>query len=919
MNGNDRDHWQRLRELFDAVCELPPDSWRTGLERLTSDPQLLRETLELLQAQTRTLERARAPVDGLLARMAEPELQPGDTLGTWRLVERLASGGMGVVFAAERADALYTQKVAVKLLRGLPNPRTAERLAEERRILAGLQHPNIARLYDGGTTAAGMPYLVMEFVDGQPLDAYCRARAPDLRQRLSLFVGVCRAVQAAHARLVVHCDLKPGNILVRADGEPVLLDFGIARLLDAGDESARSGFCTPAYAAPETLAAQPAGVASDVFSLGVILLELLTGRRSERGVDDRDLPVPAPSAWAPADCAWRGRLRGDPDAIVAKACALQPEARYASVEALANDVQRYLDHRVVAARRGSRLYRLGRALRRHWRGAGVAALVLALSGGFVWRLGEERAQAQQEARVAEQVGQFMLQAFAAADPRQRGKGEDQASARDVLDAGAARIETELADSPAMRARVQHVIGQAYMNIGQGQRGEALLRVAAESLLSPDVDRPLEAVDALNELAVLLANGKRGEEAEQVARRSLAVLRGEGGDRLLEARAWNSLGLALMSQERFEDALDAFEHSLGLRRALPGFERHRAQVNHNIGLLYQKWGRLEKAEGVLRESLATKIELAGAQSYEVWVTRHVLGMTVASQGRLRDAEALQAQNLALALKLFGDDSDATATVYNELASLNQDLGDYPAAAAYYGRALAIEGSVLGEDSVDYAITLNNFASLAESRGDLAGAQRMYRRSFEVRQARLGGENGATLRAGANLGRALMRGGRVAEAEPLLAHALQVWSSRLEPDARDMLITRMGWAEWEMRSGRHADARATLDALRPLLAGKPPQLLFRHQSLLAELLQREGHAAEAADAWRQALGMAEAQYGAGTISTARNRIPFAEALLDAGQSAQAREQVRLATPPVREQLLPGSELPARLDRLEARLGG
>ena len=153
----------------------------------------------------------------------EDQLQPGDTLGPWRLTGRLASGGMGVVFAAERADELYEQKVAVKLLHGLPDPRTAERLAEERRILAGLQHPNIARLYDGGTTAAGLPYLVMEFVDGQPLDAHCGVRRLDLRQRLALFVRVCRAVQAAHAHLVVHCDLKPGNVLVRDDGEPVLL------------------------------------------------------------------------------------------------------------------------------------------------------------------------------------------------------------------------------------------------------------------------------------------------------------------------------------------------------------------------------------------------------------------------------------------------------------------------------------------------------------------------------------------------------------------------------------------------------------------------------------------------------------------------------------------------------------------------
>jgi len=919
---SDNDHWQQLRDLFDAVCELPPDAWQAELERLTGDPELRRETLELLRSQTRSLERARAPVDGLLARLAAPELRPGDTLGPWRLVERLASGGMGVVFVAERADEMYAQKVAVKLLRGLSDPRTAGRLAEERRILAGLQHPNIARLYDGGTTAGGMPYLVMEFVDGLPLDEHCRKLGLDLRQRLGLFVRVCRAVQAAHAHLVVHCDLKPGNVLVREDGEPVLLDFGIARLLDDADQGERITFCTPAYAAPEMLAGEPVSTRSDVFSLGVMLVELVACRRVERGADDRARPVVAPSQWAGNDCPWRRRLAGDLDAIAGKACALDTDGRYASIEALANDVQRYLDHRAVAARQGSRLYRLGRGLRRHWREAGAAALVLALSGGFVWRLGQERAQAQQEARVADQVGQFLLASFEAADPRKLGKGNTEASAREVLDAGAARIERELADSPAIRARVQHVIGQAYKNIGQTRRGEELLREASASLLAADVDQPLEAVDALNELAVLLANGRRGVEAEQVARQSLDVLDRRGGDggtevRSLRARALNSLGLALMEQERFPQSLEAFQRSLELRATLPDAQRHRALVNHNIGLLYRKWGDLARSERILRESLATKIELDGEHSFETWSTRHVLAMTVAEQGRLREAEALQKQNLALALSLFGDDSDNTSTVYNELASINQDLGDYTLAAAYYTRALEIEARVLGEDSVDYMVTLNNFASLEESRGDAGRALQMYRRSYAFRKDTLGPDSASTLRAEANLGRALMRDGHIAEAEPLLAHALQVWSARLAPDARDMLITRMGWAEWEIRSGRHAAARATLDALRPLVAGKPPMLAFRRQVLVADLLQREGRSGEAAEAWAEAVSMAEAQYGADTISTARHRVPLAESLLEAGRADQAREQFEQAAPVLRAQLVPGSELPRRLDRLEAGL--
>lgn len=915
------ERWHQLRALFDAVCDLPPDTWRGELERLTADPQLVRDTLDLLEAQTAVLQRARTPLDGMLARMAAPELEPGDLLGPWRLTERVASGGMGVVYAAQRDDGLYERKVAVKLLRGLSDPQTTQRLAAERRILASLQHPNIARLYDGGTTAAGLPYLVMEFVDGQPLDTWCRARQLDLRQRLALFVKVCRAVQAAHAHLVVHCDLKPGNILVRAeDGEPMLLDFGISRLLDDGSDGEHGLFCTPAYAAPETLAGGTVGVAGDVFSLGVILVELLADRRVERGLADSARPVVAPSEWVSAGCAWRRRLRGDLDAIARRACSPLPTGRYGSVEALADDAQRYLDHRAVAARQGARLYRIGRVLRRHWQAASAAGLVLMLCGGFVWRLGEERSQARHEAQVAEQVGQFLLAAFDAADPRKRGKGEVEATAREVLDAGAARIATELADSPGMRARVQHVIGQAYMNIGQRQRAEDLLRVAADSLLSPEVDRPLEAVDALNELSTLLANGSHGEEAEQVARRALSVVeRQPPGEQamVMRARAFNSLGLALMEQERFQPALEAFEESLRLREGTSDWGRRQAVVLNNIGLLYRRWDRLEQSQEVLERALALKVELHGLASHEVWTTRHVLSLTVSGQGRLRDAEALQKQNLALALDLFGEDSDNTATVYNELAGINQDLGDYHAASAYYARALEIQARALGEDSVDYAVTLNNSAGLEEWRGDAERAISMYRRSFGIRTARLGPDAGPSLRAGANLGRALMRAGRLEEARPLLAHAAEVWSTRLEPDASDMLITRMGQAEWEMRSARFSQAQAALDALQPLLEGKPPQLRMRHQALLAELLQRQGRSPEAADAWQRTVSMAEAQFGVDTISTARHRMPLAEALFDAGRPDQAREQLQLAAPPLREQLVPGAELLTRMQQLEARL--
>ncbi|MDR2214670.1 MAG: serine/threonine-protein kinase [Nevskiaceae bacterium] len=918
------ERWQQLRALYDAVCDLPPHTWRGELERLTADPDLMRETLELLGAQTVLLERARRPLDALMARIAAPELQPGDTLGPWRLAQRLRSGGMGVVFIAERADKLYQQKVAVKLLHGLADARTAEHLAEERRILASLQHPNIARLYDGGATASGLPYLVMEFIDGQPLDVYCREHGLNLRQRLLLFVRVCRAVQAAHARLVVHCDLKPGNVLVREDGEPVLLDFGIARLLDGAGQGERIAYCTAAYAAPETLAGQMVGVGSDVFSLGVMLVELLTDCPSQRSADDGAQPVIAPSGLAGEDCPWRRSLRGDLDAIAARACALQPDARYVSVEALANDVQRYLDHRPVLARQGGRLYRAHRGLRRNWRAASVAALVLALSGVFVWRLEQERARAQQEAQVAEQVGQFMLDAFEAADPRKRGKGEIEATAREVLDAAATRIDSDaaLTASPAMRARVRHVIGVAYMNVGQSRRGEELLRMAADELLALRVNRPLEAAEALSDLAAMLASGRDGEGAAQAAQRALQVLAtAHGADKQAvqngQAQALTSMGLALSQQEHYAQSLQAFEQASALRADQPDADRHRAGIAHNLGLLYWRWGKLDEAVRYLREALAAKSELYGSDSYDVWVSRSMLGEVMAMQGKPREATDLQQQNLTLALKLFGQDSAFTSANYMALGGYHLDMGDYQSSADYYTHALQISGRVAGQDSTSYAIALNNYAWLEQVRGNWRDAAAMYQRAMEISKARLGPDSGLTLKMQTHLAQTLLLDDELTQAKPLLDYALQVWSARLEPDAADLFTVRLALAEWQMRSGHYAAAHEQLQALQPLLSNQPPLQAVEFSSLQAQLLQRERRFAEAAEVWQQVVSQSQVLHGADTVTTAQYRLPWAETLFAAGRLDQAREQSNRAAPLLRDQMAPGADALTRLTRLQGRV--
>ena len=271
------EHWSTVRDLFDRHCELPREQWRPALEACCSDPAIIGEVLRLLMAQTPEL----ASLDALVQGVASGGPMAGQMLGPWRLVEKIGVGGMGVVFKAERADGAYRQAVAIKLLHRLAGEHENKRLASERQILANLELPGMARLYDGGVTADGHPYLVMELVEGASLETWCRERAPALQQRLDLFLQVCAVVQAAHEKTILHCDLKPDNILVRADGSPVLLDFGLAQAMgDIGDGQGR--YYTPAYASPARRRGEPASVADDVFSLGVMLVEMLACTRCER-------------------------------------------------------------------------------------------------------------------------------------------------------------------------------------------------------------------------------------------------------------------------------------------------------------------------------------------------------------------------------------------------------------------------------------------------------------------------------------------------------------------------------------------------------------------------------------------------------------------------------------------------------------
>ena len=544
----DPERWARVDALFDQASRRPAHERAAFLAAECGDDEVLRREVESLLVASGTDVTKRMDVVGRVADRVMADAEPpalGQRFGPYRTVEEIGRGGMGVVFKAVREGDDFQQTVAVKVLPGaLFNRRTMARFRNERRILAGLEHPNIARLLDGGTTPEGVPYVIIEYVDGVPVDRYCEERGLDLEARIWLYLALCDAVQYAHRNLVVHRDLKPSNILVTRDGVPKLLDFGIAKLLDPTDEPSPQGtmgltqsrLMTPRFASPEQLAGKRVATPSDVYSLGVVLHRLLTerypyedasaaggGGRAGQAEFMRRLLQSEPEA--PSVVSGDARLRGDLDAIVLKALRRDAGERYDSVGALADDLRNYLTRRPIAARARSWRYRAGKFVRRHVPAVLIVTLVAALlfgeAGLFLRRLARERDVARTEATRASAALDFLSEVFGATGPSATGGPEP--TARAVLDR-AGGLDARLADQPEVRAEILSTIGAAYANLGVVDSAEAVLGrslALRDSTYAPDA---LERAKGLADLGELLARVGSLDRADSLLSAALAIRR-----------------------------------------------------------------------------------------------------------------------------------------------------------------------------------------------------------------------------------------------------------------------------------------------------------------------------------------------------------------------------------------------------------
>jgi serine/threonine protein kinase len=894
-----------IRSCFEAVAGLSLDERARRLPKLTGDAEVIDEVLALCGAGAGNTRMSVSIGAALVSAVIRPPA-PGDVLGIWRIEREIGQGGMGSVFLAERNDGHFRQRAAVKLLRGLPNAESLALFTRERQLLATLTHPSIGRLLDGGATPQGQPYLVMEYVEGSHIDEHCRREQLGVRAILVLFLTVCNAVASAHRQLVIHCDLKPSNLLVDGHGRPVLLDFGIARLAGRvegesdGGERASPAF-TPGYASPEQRSRGAVSTASDVYSLGVLLGELLEGavdRRRASGLSLRELA-----------------------AIVRCATREDPGERYATVDALMADIRRFLDRQPLQALHGVAGYGLRKELTRRWPVLVATAVFTLTVAAFTTKLVIEsrRAQAAEQtalrerdrARVAEtssrQATDFLTSVFEGSNPN-REVGEVPMSK--LVAQAEARIEQELAGQPATRSDVYGALAQVQAHLGNSEKALAHYQHAID--IERRQNRPLVLARLLDNRAELLTALRGPQDAEADAREALALQERHGGaeaDETVGART--QLGDLLSHIGRFREAEPLLLRSVQIRERI-GPADSLANALLGLGNCYSFQAKHDQAIAALRRSLAVEATLVGESGEDYLDTLENLARALSRARRFKEAEAAFRRVLDRR-RATGAEKSSIAWSLEELARMLADAGRPRESTPLYEEAMSIVAKVNGANSPAYGVMLNNLALTAEETGDLAAAERCFAQMLAVLEKQWGNSNLDLFRH--NAGRFLTRIGKLDAARPLILAALDARISTLGAKDPTVGSTRVVLAEWYVKAGEAETAREQLDLARsssPALEPKWQAASERQYALIHALAGRNEEAlrglesAERLD--RRLWGDRDSRYLLGKLDRAE--------LLARGTAKQRTAGAALAAEilkGVEPVLVPGSPLLARLRKL------
>ncbi len=848
--GEPADRYQRLKAVFRRALECDKETRDAFLDEACGGDDELRAQVDQLLAADRKgtplLDRSASPLAAqLLARMAEGD--PVERrIGPHRLLREIGGGGMGKVYLAERDDGEFEEQVAIKLIRkGLDTEGIVARFLRERQILANLHHPHIAQLRDGGVTLEGLPYFVMEFIDGIPIDQYCNQRRLTISQRVELFQKVCSAVEAAHRRLIVHCDLKPSNILVTKEGTPKLLDFGIARLADHPSGSRDDNLTsfdrplTPEYASPEQIRGDVLTMASDVYSLGVVLYKVLTGhlpyrfpsrRRHDIQTLVRKVDPPKPSLaiermgeladdegqpLTPARVSevrertvgrLRRRLRGDLDSVVLMALQKDPAKRYSTAEQLAADLRRHQDGLPVHARAASWHYRTGKFLRRNWFGLTAAALVvMSLAIGVVIAVQEAR-EAERQARMAEQqaalsearertldrVLSFMVELFDEVDPEQAGDAEITLST--VFDLAADRVSDALKDEPLARARLMDTIGAVYRTLGFYDLSESFL-IEGWELRGEHLPRNHEqSALSIDHLGMLRMAQGRHDEAEPFLQEALEIRRLVHGDRHLEtASSLAQLARLRKFQGKYEESESLYREALDIRTEHLGPDDEGiARTLNNLAIVLNRRRNYQEAEGLLRRSLEIRSADVANGHYRAVSSLSNLGVSLRRQLKFQEAEQHFRRAVAI-LQRYPGATRSEATVLSNLATVLLSQGEKEDAIRQYRESLRLLREILDEQHPDIASCKSNLATALSRNGDHNQAEILLHEVIDSKRSRLGDDHPQLANSLAILGRVCLRQGHLEAAEAHLESALAIQRDAFGAESLSVSKTLAGLAD------------------------------------------------------------------------------------------------------------------------------
>jgi tetratricopeptide (TPR) repeat protein/predicted Ser/Thr protein kinase len=904
----DTQRWQRIGSIFDAVAEAPAAERDDLLARLCSDDATLRMEVERLLAADargthfeRGTHSARASAAAEWADAADADADKDSRIGSWRLLRELGRGGMGVVWLAERADGQFQQQAALKLIkRGMDSDAVRARFLRERQILARLEHPHIAHLIDGGIAADGRPYFAMEYVEGEPLLPHCAGQSMSLRERLGLILDVCLAVQFAHSQLIVHRDIKPSNILVTPAGEAKLLDFGIAKLLDdsqGGTIDTQHRPLTPAYAAPEQLRGEPVTTATDIYALGAVLYELLSGVRAFaaadtpspeaalRALESGTLSPPSRAATSPSAPLASRLLRGDLDTIVLKAMQRDPQRRYATVEALAGDLRRFLAGQPIAARRDHAGYRLRKFVGRHRLGVAMSTLaVLALIAALAFALWQAREKAR-EAENSQQVTQFITGLLQGADPAQA-HGRT-LSAQDLLEQGARRLYRQSKIDPDVRARVLQTIAATYTNLGLYDRALPLAQeVLALRRSDPArIDAGIaESMDGLGRIYRLKADYA---QAEPLLRGALAMRRAIfPADDPAIIESVDHMAALERAKGDFKDADVLLAEAVQSARRRFGDEAvETARYLDDYAANLDDMGKRAGALALYRQALSIRDKNLGADDPEVANSLLNLGVHLDQSGNFDAAMPLVERALAIRKKIYGPHHPLVAFAEIDVAGVYEDENRLDAAEGLALDALAVGRASLPPDHPRIGEALNMLAMLRMLRRDYAGAVPMAREVLDRFTKTLGPDHPDTLTAKNNLAYALLHAGRAAEAETLLRDALaRKRADNGQGDATDYENLANALA----LQGKDAEAVGYAQRAVKIQKQREGEISGNTAVALRVLAMAEASNGAAADAerdFRAVLAIGERLHATQNIDMFQWRLPLADFLVGANRCAEA----------------------------------